>query len=267
MLHAHGDNYLLWGRHPQIRTFYGSAKDEAQSATSWKRRIYQTLMVALESIGGRVADKSIGISKSTQDRIAIISDIIPCGVDPQEFRPGPKSEKPTILFVGTTGGRKRGTLLASIFLREILPVLPDAQFWSVAEKPLEGESIVNFGKVSLETLTDLYRQAWVFCLPSTYEGFGVPYIEAMASGTSVVAAPNPGAREVLQEGKYGVLANDEQLGAQILALLNDAGRRSEYERLGLDRATEYSWHTVASQYEQVYYQLIADVSTEKCHAT
>ena len=266
VLHAHGDNYLLRGRHPQVRTFYGSAKDEAQSATSWKRRIYQTFMVVLESIGGRVADKSIGISKSTQDRIAIISDIIPCGVDLQEFRPGPKSKTPAILFVGTTGGRKRGKMLADIFLQEILPVFPEAQLWSVAEKSLEGENVVNFGKVSLETLTDLYRQAWVFCLPSTYEGFGVPYIEAMASGTSVVAAPNPGAREVLDEGKYGLLPNDDQIGTQILALLSDAGQRSKYEGLGLGRAAEYDWQNIAGQYEQVYRHLLDPKGAKDCHA-
>ncbi len=266
LLHAHGDNYLLRGRHPQLRTFYGSAKDEAQSATSWKRRLYQTLMVALEAIGGQIADKSVGISKSTQERLPIISGIIPCGVDLREFHPGHKSKSPAILFVGTTGGRKRGALLASIFLREILPVFPEAQLWSVAEKPLEGENIVNFGKVSLETLTDLYRQAWTFCLPSTYEGFGVPYIEAMASGTAVVAAPNPGAREVLDEGKYGFLPEDDQIGTQILALLSDAVQRSKYERLGLDRAAEYDWHNVAGQYEQVYRHLIDAKSAKDCHA-
>jgi phosphatidylinositol alpha-mannosyltransferase len=265
ILHTHGDNYLLRGSHPQIRTFYGSAKDEAQTAVTLRRRVYQTLMVALEAAGGRVADKSIGISEATRARIPAISAIIPCGVDLRQFQPGPKSNTPTILFVGTTGGRKRGTLLAEIFQREIRPRFPEAQLWSVAEKPMEGEGIVNFGKVPLETLTDLYRKAWVFCLPSTYEGFGVPYIEAMASGTAVVATPTPGAREVLQDAKFGLLADDDQLAAQINALLGDEERRHGFERRGLSRADDYDWPKIVAQYEQVYQQLTTPVTLSPCH--
>ena len=267
LLHAHGDNYLLRNCHPQVRTFYGSAKDEAQSAVTWKRRVYQTLTVALEAAGARVADKNIGISEATQARIPAVTAIIPCGVDLQRFQPGKKSETPTVLFVGTTGGRKRGTLLAEIFQQEILPSFPDAQLWSVAEKPLEGKNVVNFGKVSLETLTDLYQKAWVFCLPSTYEGFGVPYIEAMASGTAVVATPTPGAREVLQEGQYGLLADDEQIAARIKTLLGNDEHRHDYERRGLARAADYDWPKVAAQYEEVYRQLVMPNNAELSHVS
>ncbi len=67
---------------------------------------------------------------------------------------------------------------------------------------MRGEGIVNLGKkVPFEKLCELYQRAWILCLPSTYEGFGVPYIEAMASGTVAVASPNPGAKEILDNGK------------------------------------------------------------------
>ena len=196
-----------------------------------------------------------------------MTTIIPCGVDLRHFQPGLKSETPTVLFVGTTGGRKRGTLLGEIFQKEILPSFPEARLWSVAEKPLEGKNVVNFGKVPLETLTDLYRKAWVFCLPSTYEGFGVPYIEAMASGTAVVATPTPGAREVLQEGQYGLLAGDAQIAEQIKTLLDSEEKRHEYERRGLARAGDYDWPKVAAQYEEVYGQLIMPKSAKLCHVS
>ena len=69
----------------------------------------------------------------------------------------------------------------------------------------------------LERLIELYQQAWLFCLPSSYEGFGVPYIEAMSCGTPVVATPNAGAREVLEEMAGGTLP--EAIAVCVLLLL------------------------------------------------
>jgi len=259
VLHAHGDNYLLDGRHPQVRTFYGSARDEARFAVSLRRHLYQWLMIGLENRGARVADLNVGISEATRARLPRIQTIIPCGVDGERFRPCARADKasaPTMLFVGTVGGRKRGAFLADLFSRTVRPRFPNAQLWSVADAPLAGEGIVNFGKVTLETLADLYARAWVFCLPSTYEGFGVPYVEALAAGTAVVASPNPGAREVLCEGKFGVLASDETLGEALCDLLGDAGRRDALAAGGLARARDFSWEQVAARYEQVYADLL-----------
>jgi len=266
VLHAHGDNYLLGGRHPQVRTFYGSARDEARFAVSLRRRLYQWLMIGLENWGARVADLNVGISEATRARLPRIQTIIPCGVDEERFRPcarGDKAPAPTILFVGTVGGRKRGAFLADLFSRTIRSRIPDAQLWSVADAPLAGDGIVNFGKVSLETLADLYARAWVFCLPSTYEGFGVPYVEALASGTAVVASPNPGAREVLCEGKFGVLAPDDDLAGALCALLDDASRREALAAEGLARARDFSWERVAARYEQVYAGLVGRAAAQR----
>jgi phosphatidyl-myo-inositol alpha-mannosyltransferase len=116
--------------------------------------------------------------------------------------------------------------------------------------------VINYGKVPLETLTQLYRAAWVFCLPSTYEGFGVPYIEAMASGTPVVASPNPGAKEVLGDGAYGLLVEDPDLGEQIVQLLQNEQNRSELVAKGLQQAQQYDLQRVAQAYVDIYRQLI-----------
>ena len=257
ILHTHGDNYLLWGRHPQVRTFHGSAKDEANSAVRLRRRVYQLAIARLEEIGAQVADVNVGVSQATRARIPSVSVIIPCGVDTTRFYPGCKADKPSLLFVGTTSGRKRGAFLADIFIKQVRPRLPDAELWAVTEQPMEGEGIVNFGKVSLEMLCELYQRAWVFCLPSTYEGFGVPYVEAMAAGTAVVASPNPGAQEVLCEGKYGLLAEDAELGNQINLLLSKEELRHAYAKKGLLRAQEFSWEQVVTQYENLYADLLS----------
>ena len=101
-------------------------------------------------------------------------------------------------------------------------------------------------------LARLYQQAWVFCLPSSYEGFGRPYIEAMAAGTPVVATRNPGADEVLDNGAYGLIVPDAELGEALCSLLSRADLRREYSERGFGRAKVYSWERVAEQYEVVY---------------
>lgn len=261
VLHTNGDNYGLRGfnrsrRPPQLRTFYGSARDEAAAAQSLQRRLYQMLLIGLEASGARHSDLNVGISRATQEKLPRVAQVVPCGVDLAQFQPGCKTAQPTILFVGTTGGRKRGALLAEVFRREVRPQFPDTELWSVAEAPMQGAGIVNCGHVSNDELAALYRRAWVFCLPSTYEGFGVPYIEAMASGTPVVATPNAGAREVLGEGDFGVLAADAHLGKAIVSLLRHAEQRQELAHRGLARAQEFDWNRVARQYEELYEQLV-----------
>jgi glycosyltransferase involved in cell wall biosynthesis len=257
VVHTHGDNYLMRGVHPQVRTFHGSAQDEATSSESIKRKIYQSVMARLERSGAKVADSCVGISGTTRSRISRISRIIPCGVDTANFIPGDKSENPSLLFVGALHGRKRGKLLASIFETVIRPRIPNVELWTVSDLPLEGDNIVNHGRVSLEDLTALYQKAWVFCLPSTYEGFGVPYIEAMSAGTAVVASPNPGAIEVLQNGDSGLLPEDNELGESIIRLIEDEALRISFIQKGLVRAQDFSWPKIVGQYEEVYREVIA----------
>ena len=103
--------------------------------------------------------------------------------------------------------------------------------------------------VSDEELATFYRRAWVYASPSTYEGFGLPYLEAMACGTAVVATPNPGSREVLAEGKFGLLADDASFGAAVLEVLGRQHRRQEMETMGLQRAHELSLDAMLDQYE------------------
>jgi len=260
MIHVNGDGYLIRrgpGRPPLLRTFYGSARDEAKSAVRLRRRVYQNVLSLLEARDARNADLCVGISAATQARIPAVSQIISCGVDLSRFRLGLKSAHPSVLFVGTAGGRKRGQFLADVFTHAVRPRFPDAELWTVADRPLMGGGgIVNHGRVSFEMLGDLYRRAWVFCLPSTYEGFGVPYIEALASGTSVVASPNAGAREVLQNGAWGSLAEDADLGKSIVRLLGNPDERSTWETRGLERAGDFAWDRVAAQYERLYTDLI-----------
>ena len=103
-----------------------------------------------------------------------------------------------------------------------------------------------------EALADAYRRAWVFCLPSDYEGFGIPYAEALASGTPVVATPNVGARYVLDDGRAGVIVGLPDLGRTLVELLGDGARRDRMRVAGLARAREFALTSVVDQYEAIY---------------
>jgi len=97
-------------------------------------------------------------------------------------------------------------------------------------------------------LIRLYQQSWVYASPSTYEGFGLPYLEAMACGTAVVATPNPGSRELLLPD-HGVLASDHDFAAEVCRVLGDARARAEIEQRGLQRARQYSLDAMLDGYE------------------
>ena len=148
-------------------------------------------------------------------------------------------------------------MLLELFQTQIRPALPDAELWMVAERSVQAPGVTCFRNPPETALADLFRRAWVFCLPSTYEGFGIPYIEAMACGTPVVATPNAGARELLEEGKWGVLARPSELGPTLLSLLNDAPKRLSFAQLGLERAEAFAQELVVDAYEALFASTIS----------
>jgi glycosyltransferase involved in cell wall biosynthesis len=80
----------------------------------------------------------------------------------------------------------------------------------------------------------------------------VPYIEAMASGTPVVATPNVGASEVTDDGRFGLLCSDDELAESLRRMLTDTVLRDRIRRAGLLRARDFSWDRVCQDYEALY---------------
>lgn len=255
VLHACGDDWFLWGKKKPrlIHTFMGSCRAEMQNIKGLKEKARMGLLALCELNATFLADTRVAISENTRNYIPRIQHVVPCGVDISAFSPTEdKTPHPTLLFVGTMHSRKRGQMLLDLFKTKIKPAVPDAEFWGVCEDKIEGDGVRGFGRIPTEELTDLFRRAWVFSLPSTYEGFGVPYIEAMASGTPVVATPNVGALEVLQEGKSGLVVKDEDLAENIIRVLTDSDLRQKLRVAGLKRAQDFSWERVCSQYLALY---------------
>ena len=259
VLHAHGDDYWLWRRRVpcHVRTMHGSCFSEAFNIPRFKEKVRMLALAAGEVMSVMVADRTVGVSQNTCRSYPWIRRVIPNGVDLSLFHSvGTREIDPTILFVGTYRNRKRGKMLMEIFRDVVQPAVPAAKLWMVCSDAPEAENVKVFGSISTEELAGLYRRAWVFCLPSSYEGFGVPYIEAMASGTPVVATPNPGASEVLDGGRYGVLAEPAALGASLVRLLTDSGERERMTAIGLQRAKIYDWDCIIGQYETLYKEML-----------
>jgi phosphatidylinositol alpha-mannosyltransferase len=249
---AHGDSLLLplKGK-PVLRVMHGSALGEARHATSVGRYILQYGVYAQELLTALTEPCTVGVSANTQRDNRFIHHVIPHGVDTRIFHPEPlgKTPMPSLVFVGTAGGRKRGSFLLDLFSRVVRAAHPEAHLAFVGPAGPAVPGVSYHTGVSDEDLAALYRRAWVYASPSAYEGFGLPYLEAMACGTCVVASPNPGSREVLEDGRYGVLAEDAAFGEALIATLGDAHRRRDMEAAGLCRANELSLDAMLDRYE------------------
>jgi phosphatidylinositol alpha-mannosyltransferase len=258
VLNAHGDDWFLWGtRRPRhVHTFHGSCLAETFHMKGLAGKVRMAALALCELSPLLLANELVTVSENTRRYIPGIRHVIPCGVDTSSFRAAiDKAERPTILFVGTMHGRKRGQMLLNLFRTQIRPRIAKAQLWCVCERPdgeRDAEGVKWFGRVSHDELVELYRSAWVFCLPSTYEGFGVPYIEAMASGTAVLATPNVGAREVTRGGKDGLLVPDNEMAGGIVNLLEDHAQRAVWMARGLRRSQDFSWDRICERYEAIY---------------
>jgi len=122
---------------------------------------------------------------------------------------------------------------------------------SWVESPPEYVRVV--GEIESEDLVDLLGAADVMVSPSSYEGFGLTFAEAMACGTPVVGVEGTSVPEVVGEGGLLVASPDAGLEAAAIArLLGDADLRAAKVRAALDRAAGLSWERAARRTAEVY---------------
>ena len=121
-----------------------------------------------------------------------------------------------------------------------------------------GGGVDRLGIVAVEDLPALYRGALALVVPSLWEGFGLPALEAMASGTPVVAADRGGLREVVGDDALRFDPGDvEALERTLERLLDDAELRHELARRGPLRAASFTWQATARATLAVYRTALA----------
>lgn len=120
------------------------------------------------------------------------------------------------------------------------------------------DRVIFTGRLEDDELPIFYRAATLFLFPSHYEGFGLPAVEAMASGTPVVASTGGSLPEVVGDAGMIVPPEDvEGFAAAIHRIYSDANFRDELVAKGHSRAAEFTWEATARQTAQVYERAVA----------
>lgn len=108
-----------------------------------------------------------------------------------------------------------------------------------------------------EVVAALYRQALFFVYPSLYEGFGLPILEAMASGTPVLCSATTAVGEIAGEAALKCDPADiNDIAAKMRTLLEDAILRKQLVERGYRRVKEFSWRRCAQETLQVYREVL-----------
>ncbi len=127
---------------------------------------------------------------------------------------------------------------------------------AVAEEKLE-DRVVFTGFITDEELDTLFSMADIFVYPSLYEGFGIPVLEAMNSGTPVITSFSTALSEVAGDAALLINPEDtEDIYRAMKKLLNDKNLRKELIKKGKKRAAEFSWDKTAEEYLKLYSDIV-----------
>lgn len=176
-----------------------------------------------------------------------------------------------ILYVGSLEPRKNiNTLIKSyVQLRRSNPHLKPKLVLIGGESPLFADvqlrvkdyagDIVFKGFIDDETLRAFYSKAALVAYPSLYEGFGLPPLEAMASGTPVITSDGSSIPEVVGEAAFMIDPRSvEQLTNAMVRLLTDKELRQKLVALGKIQVERFNWYRVARNTLAVYYEVASE---------
>ncbi|GEM_PF-1439898 len=232
----------------------------AKSAMACGVRSADAVVVRTPSTGRRLASRF----NVRSERIYVCPDAI----KDVYIGPAPPADKrePLLLFVGTLVRRKNPETVVRAFA-ELATRSPELRLVMVGragsasgevEKAVRESEVtdrieVRHGLADTD-LASLYRHASLLIMPSHYEGFGIPVIEAMASGLPVVASDIEVFREVGGDAAayYGEPEDVAALASTVAALLDDGPRRVRMAEVGLARSEQFHWDKIIRRYLEIY---------------
>ncbi len=194
--------------------------------------------------------------KIKPEKIIVIPDCVSPEIkfSKQKFN----TEKPTILQIGTKANKNLPNLINAIkginCKLEIIGQLSALQKSLLTENEIEYKNSYN---LEYSEIIEKYQQADIVNFVSDYEGFGVPILEAQATGRCVITSNISPMKEVAGKGAILVPpSNSEALNKQIIKLINDTNYRKEAIKNGKENVQHYSAQAVAQKYFLLYKQLV-----------
>src|SRR5437667_3351822 len=265
VLHMHGATYF---RH-------GIADRKTSSALYLKEKVYDKT-IGRWTIG--CADAIAAVSAFDMQQCRETFDVspdrlhlIPNAVDVEKFHPPAQGgdRPPTVTFLGRLEQWKGANSFIQI-ARTVLHEVPKARFQMVGDGPLRSKLMTDardlngnirfLGEIGHDRIPELLRHSSVLPLPSFIEGLPTSCLEALASGTPVVASDTGGTSEIIQDGQTGFLCprgNLDDFADRVVRLLQDPELASRLGRNGRALVEHlYSWTRIAEVTERLYERLV-----------
>jgi phosphatidylinositol alpha-mannosyltransferase len=249
---------------PIVATFHAAVdgRSRAMARAAW------VLQATLEKVRARIA-VSEEARRTVVEHLGGDAVLVPNGVDVARFasaRPRPEWSGPgTIAFLGRVDEPRKGLQVMLEALPEIVRAHPQARLLVAGPgetDALEGlaeqvaSQVTVLGRLSEGDKASLLASVDLYVAPHIGgESFGIVLLEAMSAGTAVLASDLMAFRDVLDDGRCGVLfgtGDAMALATAANALLTDRARREQLVATGRERALEYDWSRVAKQVIAVY---------------
>lgn len=225
------------------------------------------------------ASAIIAVSKFTQSEITKLVqipqdkiEVIYNGVNPfwfESYNPVPPSKNPFFLYVGNIKPHKNLRVLIKAFQKihhqiphDLILVGQKSGFITGDSKILDAENSMNgrikfTGRISDELLRNYYQKAQALVFPSLYEGFGLPPLEAMASGCPVLASSRGSIPEICgEEATYFNPVNPDELSHLLLEKSKNNLKSNETLQKRRNKAMSYQWQASQDKTASLIQKLI-----------
>jgi glycosyltransferase involved in cell wall biosynthesis len=187
----------------------------------------------------------------------------------REFRERVSIPEKFILFVGSIEPRKNLLNLLKAYhrldeesKREFPLIIAGFKGWEnreiMDEMEKEKEHIAYLGYLDDRDLAMLYSSASIFVYPSLYEGFGIPPVEAMASGTPVLTSSGTVMEEICADAViYADPFDIDDISSKLHLMISDDTLRDDLVRRGVERASLYDWERCAREHMRLFDRILA----------